>query len=42
MNLFTRENNVNKKQNKKPINKNNIMKNKKDLTSINPIIGRKI
>jgi hypothetical protein len=42
MNLFTRENNVNKKQNKKPINKNNIMKNKKDLTSINPIMGRKI
>ena len=42
MNLFSREKNINKKQNKKPINKNNILKNKKDFTSINPIMGRKI
>ena len=42
MNLFSREKNVNKKINKKPINKNNILKNKKNLSSINPIMGRKI
>lgn len=46
MNLFSREKNINQKQKqkqiKKPINKNNILKNKKDLTSINPIMGRKI
>lgn len=42
MNLFSGEKNVNKKINKKPINKNNILKNKKNLSSINPIMGRKI
>ena len=42
MNLFSREKNGNQKQNKKPINKNNILKNKKDSTSNNPIMGRKI
>ena len=42
MNLFSREKNANQKQSKKPINKNNILNNKKDFSFINPIMGRKI